>query len=225
MYNWFGDRVERREWCKLVSPLGHRTQPLLSPASESSGPLRFQATRASTPDLDADCESCVVPDSPNLSIGVKTTFQLKQLLKIVYSPASHWQQQTVAAFEGLQCAMEAPPEAQELAKWQNVIAYLTSEHLWAQIGVLKCSQNVGGVCNELCTRDCTRSMRMGVVDSLGVRRDWIVRLGNAIGCGYDTEGHRKEETYGEGLKQLHRVPGYPVFSKYPNYPIASIRIR
>ena len=69
MYNWYGDRVERREWCKLASPLGHRTQPWLSPASESSGPLRFQATRASTPDLDADCESCVAPaaDSPNLS--------------------------------------------------------------------------------------------------------------------------------------------------------------
>ena len=67
MYNWYGDRVERREWCKLASPLGRRTQPLLSPASESSGPLRFQATRASTPDLDADCESCVAPDSPNLS--------------------------------------------------------------------------------------------------------------------------------------------------------------
>ena len=69
MYNWYGDRVERREWCKFASPLGRRTQPLLSPASESSGPLRFQATRASTPDLDADCESCVAPDSPNLSIS------------------------------------------------------------------------------------------------------------------------------------------------------------
>ena len=36
--------------------------------SRLHGPLRFQATRASTPDLDADCESCVSPDSPNLSI-------------------------------------------------------------------------------------------------------------------------------------------------------------
>ena len=55
-------------WCKLASPLGRRTQPLLSPASESSHPLRFRATQASTPDRDADCESCVAPDSPNLSI-------------------------------------------------------------------------------------------------------------------------------------------------------------
>ena len=54
-------------WCKLASPLGRRTQPLLSPASESSHPLRFRATQASTPDRDADCESCVAPDSPNLS--------------------------------------------------------------------------------------------------------------------------------------------------------------
>ena len=53
--------------CKLASPLGHRTQPWLSPASESSHPLRFRATQASTPDRDADCESCVAPDSPNLS--------------------------------------------------------------------------------------------------------------------------------------------------------------
>ena len=31
-------------------------------------PLRFRATQASTPDRDADCESCVAPDSPiNLS--------------------------------------------------------------------------------------------------------------------------------------------------------------
>ena len=30
-------------------------------------PVRFRATRASTPDRDADCESCVAPDSPNLS--------------------------------------------------------------------------------------------------------------------------------------------------------------
>ena len=67
MYKWYGDRVERREWCRLASPLGHRTQPWLGPASESSGPLRFQATRASTPDFYADCESCVAPDSPNLS--------------------------------------------------------------------------------------------------------------------------------------------------------------
>ena len=69
LYNWYDDRVERREWCKLASPLGHRTQPWLSPASESSHPLRFRATQASTPDRDADCESCVAPDSPNLSIA------------------------------------------------------------------------------------------------------------------------------------------------------------
>ena len=68
LYNSYGDRVERREWCKLVSPLGRLTQPWLSPASDSSHPLRFCATRASTPDRDADCESCVAPDSPNLSI-------------------------------------------------------------------------------------------------------------------------------------------------------------
>ena len=54
-------------WCKLASPLGHQTQLLLSPASDSSEPLRFRATQASTPDRDADCESCVAPDSPNLS--------------------------------------------------------------------------------------------------------------------------------------------------------------
>ena len=41
--------------------------PQLSPASESSQLFRFRATKASTPDLDADCESCVAPDSPNLS--------------------------------------------------------------------------------------------------------------------------------------------------------------
>ena len=52
----------------FASPLGHRTQPWLSPSSESSQPLRFHAKRASTPDLDADCESCVAPDSPNPSI-------------------------------------------------------------------------------------------------------------------------------------------------------------
>ena len=71
MYNWYGDRVERREWC---SPLGHRTQPWLSPASDLSQPLRFRATRASTPNLDADCESCVAPDSPNLSISCMQKF-------------------------------------------------------------------------------------------------------------------------------------------------------
>ena len=64
----YDDRVERREWCKLASPLGHRTQLWLSPASDSSHSLRFRATQASTPDRDADCESCVAPDSPNLSI-------------------------------------------------------------------------------------------------------------------------------------------------------------
>ena len=58
----------RKAWVvQASSPLGHRTQPLLSPASESSHPLRFRATQASTPDRDADCESCVAPDSPNLS--------------------------------------------------------------------------------------------------------------------------------------------------------------
>ena len=36
LYNWYGDQVERLEWCKLASLLGHRTQPWLSPASESS---------------------------------------------------------------------------------------------------------------------------------------------------------------------------------------------
>ena len=51
----------------VPGPLGRRTQPFLSPASESSHPLRFRATQASTPDRDADCESCVAPDSPNLS--------------------------------------------------------------------------------------------------------------------------------------------------------------
>ena len=74
LYNWYDDRVEKHEWCKLASPLGRRTQPLLSPASESSHPLRFRATQASTPDRDADCESCVAPDSPNLSIVNEVLF-------------------------------------------------------------------------------------------------------------------------------------------------------
>ena len=59
LYNWYGDRVERREWCKLASPLGHQTQPWMSTASESSHPFRFCAKRASIPDLDADCVSRV----------------------------------------------------------------------------------------------------------------------------------------------------------------------
>ena len=66
LYNSYGDRVERRECCKLDRPLGHRTQPWFSPASESSHPLRCRAKRASTPDRDVDYESCVVSDSPNL---------------------------------------------------------------------------------------------------------------------------------------------------------------
>ena len=67
LYNWYDDQVERRESCKLASPLRHQTQPWLSCASESTHPLRFPAKQASTPDLVVNCESCVTPDSPNLS--------------------------------------------------------------------------------------------------------------------------------------------------------------
>ena len=63
-----------------ASPLGRRTQPWLSPASESSHPLRFRATQAATTDRDADCESCVAPDSPNLSIDNIHTLQPRQML-------------------------------------------------------------------------------------------------------------------------------------------------
>ena len=56
---------------------GTGLSPWLSPASESSHPLRFGATQASTPDLDADCESGVAPDSPNLS-NVKSARDMEQ---------------------------------------------------------------------------------------------------------------------------------------------------
>ena len=39
----------------------------------------------------------------------KPTFDLKAVLKTAYAPASHWQQQTAAAFVGLQSATEALP--------------------------------------------------------------------------------------------------------------------
>ena len=64
--------VERHESCKLASPLRHRTQSWLSCASDSSHPLRFLVKRAPIPDLDMNCESCVAPDSPNLSIVTHT---------------------------------------------------------------------------------------------------------------------------------------------------------
>ena len=71
----------RKAWVvQACQSVGHRTQPWLSPASESSQPLRFRVTRASNPDLDADCESCVAPDSPNLSI-TWTCAVLKKFLR------------------------------------------------------------------------------------------------------------------------------------------------
>ena len=97
MYDWYSDRVERREWCKLASPLGYRTQPWLSPASESSQPLRFRATRASTPDLDVDCESCVVPDSPNLSNEKKSARRMPRTTSDT-SDTSNEQQQAQRKF-------------------------------------------------------------------------------------------------------------------------------
>ena len=123
----------------------------------------------------------------------KTSFNLKTVIKkgfLTDKALTQWQQQTVAAFAGLQSAMEALPEAKKLAKHRNVIAYMNSEYLWVQKGVLKRLQNVGGACNELCTCDCTRGVRMDVVVTLGMRWDSIVCLGRAIRCGYDTEKYR-----------------------------------
>ena len=120
----------------------------------------------------------------------KTSFNLKTVLKkglLADKPLTQWQQQTVAAFVGLQSAMEALSQAKKKAKHRNVIAYLNSEHLWVKKGVLKHLQNVGGACNELCTCDCTRGVRMDVVPTAGMRQDSIVCLGRAIRCGYDTE--------------------------------------
>ena len=75
--------------------------------------------------------------------------------------------------------METLSEAEGLENRRKFVAYLNSEHLWVQICVLKCFKNVGGVCNELCTRDCTCGARKGVVVTSGERRDGIVRLGRA----------------------------------------------
>ena len=78
MYSWYGDRVERLESCKLASSLVHRTQSWLSRALDSSHPLRFRTQRASNPDLDVDCESCVALDSPNLSNASLLRIQFKK---------------------------------------------------------------------------------------------------------------------------------------------------
>ena len=58
-------------------------------------------------------------------------FGLRSLLSRTWA-ASHWQQETVSAFAGLHSAMEALPQAHELAHRRNIIAYLNSVHLWVQ---------------------------------------------------------------------------------------------
>ena len=69
------------------------------------------------------------------------SYLIRSLLSRTWA-TSHWQQETVSAFAGLQSAMEALPQAHELAHRRNIIAYLNSVHLWAQQCAQKRLQNV-----------------------------------------------------------------------------------